>query len=80
MLLTTVNAPDKLYEALTEHVYYGYVPPSTDLNNPNAPSEQPNEARRVEEIIKGQSKDYYAPSSSAILDIVALKDNAEVEI
>ena len=79
-LLTHVNAPAKPYEALTEHVYYGYVPPSTDVNNPNAPDGQPDEARRVEEIIKGQSKDYYVPSGSAILDIVALEDNTEVEI
>ena len=79
-LLTPINAPSEHYEASTEHVYYGYVPPSTDVNNPHAPSEQPDEARRVEEIIKGQSNDYYVPSGSAILDIVALKDNTEVEI
>ncbi|MEM2673668.1 MAG: hypothetical protein QXG34_02995, partial [Candidatus Bathyarchaeia archaeon] len=51
-----------------------------DVNNPNAPEGQPDEARRVEEMRGGQSIDYYVPSGSAILDIVGYEDGTVIEI
>jgi hypothetical protein len=61
-----------------EHVYYGYVPPSRDVYNVNAPNA--TEAGRVQEMIKGKVVDYYVPSGSAVLDIVGIEDGTYFEI
>jgi len=69
-----------------EHVYYGYVPPSRDVSNPNveteaATAEMPEEeAGRVDELIKGTLVDYLVPSGMTLLDIVGLEDGTSVEI
>jgi len=80
IILISTNILVEAQERQSEHVYYGYVPPSTDVNNPNAPSDQPDEARRVDEMTNGQLIDYYVPSGSAILDIVGYEDDTTVEI
>jgi hypothetical protein len=54
-------------ESDSEHVYYGYVPPST-----NIPA--------VDEVIGGAKINYTVPSSTAILDVVGLIDGTNIEI
>jgi len=51
-----------------EHVYYGYVPPSTDI------------VPHVTELIGGNKINYTVPSGVAILDVVGLKDNTYIEV
>ncbi|MEM1515622.1 MAG: hypothetical protein QXH24_06195 [Candidatus Bathyarchaeia archaeon] len=80
VILAPANMLIDAQETQTEHIYYGYVPPSMDVNNPNAPEGQPDEARRVEEMKDGQSINYYVPSGSAILDIVGYEDGTVIEI
>ena len=50
-----------------EHVYYGYIPPSTDLVE-------------LIDLVDGVQYNYTPPSGSAILDIVGIHDNTKVEI
>jgi len=71
-------------QASPEHVYYGYVPPSTDVWNPNvvtgdAPIGERGE-RVVDEIIKGTLFNYTVPSGMTILDVVGLEDGTSIEI
>jgi len=71
-------------QASPEHIYYGYVPPSTDVFNPgvqtgDAPWERA-EASRVDEIIKGTLTDYIVPSGMTLLDIAGLEDDTSIEI
>ena len=49
------------------HVYYGYVPPSTDL-----PS--------LAELVRGKPVNFTPPSGHALLDVIAYQDNTRVEI
>ncbi|MEM1543208.1 MAG: hypothetical protein QXU09_04275 [Thermoproteota archaeon] len=50
-----------------EHVYYGYVPPTTNIP-------------QVAELIKGESVNYTVPEGVAILDVVGLDDGTYIEI
>jgi hypothetical protein len=49
------------------HVYYGYVPPSTDLP-------------ALDELVKGVKVNFTVPSGHALLDIVAYEDGTRVEL
>jgi hypothetical protein len=49
------------------HVYYGYVPPSTDLP-------------ALDELVKGAKMNFTPPSGHALLDIVAYEDGTRVEL
>ena len=53
-----------------KNVYYGYVPPSTDI----AANGQ------VEELIEGVYYNYTPPSGTAILDVLGLEDNTHFKI
>ncbi|MEM1581457.1 MAG: hypothetical protein QXK89_02970 [Candidatus Bathyarchaeia archaeon] len=59
----------------TEHVYYGYVPPTTSIAGGEGDYPQ-----QVEELNKGVSVNYTVPTSVAILDVVGLKDGTYIEI
>lgn len=50
-----------------QHVYYGYVPPSTDLPN-------------LAELVWGKAINFTPPDGYALLDIVAYQDDTRVEI
>ena len=64
----------------TEHVYYGYVPPSTDIAaGETAESNRPAPGE-VDEIIRGTVTNYTVPSGVAILDIAGLVDGTTIEI
>lgn len=58
-----------------EHVYYGYVPPTTD-----AAGGETDYPREVDELIRGTVISYTIPSGVAILDVVGLEDNTYIEI
>jgi len=49
------------------HVYYGYVPPSSDVG-------------AVDELVNGKMINYTVPSGNAILDVVGYYDNTKVEL
>ncbi len=53
--------------ASAEHVYYGYVPPSTDIEN-------------IDELINGEIRNYTPPPGTALLDIIGTEDNTKVEV
>ncbi|RLG80976.1 MAG: hypothetical protein DRO40_10355, partial [Thermoprotei archaeon] len=53
--------------ASAEHVYYGYVPPSTDIGN-------------IDELINGEIRNYTPPSGTALLDVVGIEDNTKVDV
>jgi hypothetical protein len=59
----------------SEHVYYGYVPPTTDVAGGEG-----DYPREVDELIKGTVISYTVPSGVAILDVVGLEDNTYIEI
>jgi len=76
MILTLT--PRNVQAAATEHVYYGYVPPSTDVVQwPTLEGGRPGE---VDEVINGVKINYTVPSGVAILDIVGLADGTMIEI
>lgn len=50
-----------------QHVYYGYVPPSSDLPG-------------LDELVMGVKMNFTPPSGHALLDIVAYKDRTRVEV
>lgn len=50
-----------------QHVYYGYVPPSTDL-----PS--------LDELVEGIKVNFTPPGGHALLDVVAYRDGTRVEL
>lgn len=69
-----------------EYVYYGYVPPSTDIAAlhtipPAAPVwEQRPAPGNVDEMTDGKRTNRTVPSGYSLLDIVGLEDNTRVEI
>ena len=70
-------------QAADEHVYYGYVPPSTDVLNPDVETEVPGtdpEESGVDELIKGTLINYSVPSGMTLLDVVGLEDGTSVEV
>ncbi|RLE37426.1 hypothetical protein DRJ17_06635 [Candidatus Woesearchaeota archaeon] len=50
-----------------EYVYYGYVPPSTDIGN-------------IDELINGEIRNYTPPPGTALLDIIGTEDNTRVSV
>jgi len=83
MTLTLTLAVTNAQVSTDEHVYYGYVPPSTDVYNPGVSTEAPapeTEARTVQEIIKGILVDYFVPTRMTILDVIGLQDGTSIEI
>jgi len=70
--------PTCVQASATEHVYYGYVPPSTDVVQwPTIEGVRPGE---VDEVIHGVKINYTVPSGVAILDVVGLVDGTSIEI
>ncbi len=61
-------AQTKAQAAVAEHVYYAYVPPSTDF------------IAQVDELIRGTMVNYTVPSGVAILDVVGVEDDTLIEI
>ncbi len=53
-----------------EHIYYGYVPPSSDIS----------QYWQVVELINGTYYNYSAPPGTALLDIVGTEDGTEVKV
>jgi len=62
-----------------DHVYYGYVPPSTDVAQWLEIEDIPRPGE-VDEIIRGTKINYTVPSGVAILDVVGLVDGTSIEI
>lgn len=52
---------------LARHVYYGYVPPSTDLPG-------------LDELVEGIKMNFTPPAGHALLDVVAYRDGTRVEL
>jgi len=69
-ILTSV--PTSAQVSADYHVYYGYVPPSTDTAGAAG--------GQVDELIRGELINYTVPSGVAILDIVGLVDGTTMEI
>jgi len=65
--LTLVSGQATVQASDSEHVYYGYVPPSTNIPE-------------VDELIGGVRINYTVPSGVAILDVVGLTDGTDIEI
>ena len=67
-----------------EHVYYGYIPPSTDIAQWLTIDISITETRptpgEVDEVIDGTKINYTVPSGLAILDVVGLEDGTSIEI
>lgn len=63
-----------------QHVYYGYVPVGTDVGWPGGWSEAPQLARALNDIVDGAVQTFVSPEGTALLDIVGIYDNTEVEI
>jgi hypothetical protein len=70
MILTPI--PTNAQVSIGEHVYYGYVPPSTNIATATG--------GQVDEVIHGQKINYTVPSGVAILDVVGLVDGTNIEI
>ncbi|MFQ6095719.1 MAG: hypothetical protein ACE5NN_06215 [Candidatus Bathyarchaeia archaeon] len=64
------------------HVYYGYVPISTDTGfpYPDEVSASPPPPRTILEIINGEHYRYIPPEGTALLDIIGISDGTNVEI
>ena len=67
VLLMLVMPLSILSSPQEEHVYYGYIPISRDMG-------------AVDELISGKVHTYEVPPSSALLDIIAIYDNTNVEV
>jgi len=76
LILTLV--PTKA-QAPATHVYYGYVPPSTDVAQWLTIQDVPRPGE-VDELIRGVKINYTVPSGVAILDVVGLADGTSIEI
>jgi len=81
MLLTSMVltlAPANAQVSL-DHVYYGYVPPSTNVAQWLEIEDIPRPGE-VDELIRGTKINYTVPSGVAILDVVGLVDDTSIEI
>ncbi len=67
IILAFLLVPVGMRAEAEKHVYYGYVPPSTDMGN-------------LDELINGRVYNYTPPSGTALLDVVGTEDNTEVEV
>ncbi|MBS7635119.1 hypothetical protein KEJ34_06485 [Candidatus Bathyarchaeota archaeon] len=76
IFLTMASATlPSLNSNINEHVYYGYVPPTTNIAG--GEGDYPGE---VDELIEGTVISYTVPSGVAILDVVGLEDDTYIEI
>ena len=66
-------------QASAEHVYYGFVPPSTDIAALLEIEDVPRPGE-VDELLGGTKINYTVPSGVAILDVVGLEDGTSIEI
>ncbi len=62
-----------------KHVYYGYVPPSTNVAQWLTIEDIPRPGE-VDEVIRGTKINYTVPSGVAILDVAGLVDGTSIEI
>ncbi len=74
LTIMSVTLPS-LNSNVNEHVYYGYVPPTTNIAG--GEGDYPGE---VDELIEGAVISYTVPSGVAILDVVGLEDDTYIEI
>ena len=68
MIISKTMAMIKKNAYSDTYVYYGYVPPSTDIGD------------QVVELINGTYYNYTPPSGTALLDILGLEDNAHFKV
>ncbi len=66
-------------QASAEHVYYGFVPPSTDIAAELEIDDVPRPGE-VDELLGGTKINYTVPSGVAILDIVGFEDGTSINI
>lgn len=67
LLLALLLLSPSVYGQPVGHVYYGYVPPSTDLP-------------ALDELVKGVKVNFTVPAGHALLDVVAYEDGTRIEL
>jgi len=66
-VLCTINTSLIQSQSSEDHVYYGYIPPTSNIGN-------------VKEILNGKTFNYSVPAGFALLDVLGLNDRTNISL
>ncbi|MFQ6094975.1 MAG: hypothetical protein ACE5NN_02415 [Candidatus Bathyarchaeia archaeon] len=78
VIVLTAKPPffSEISSASPEYAYYGYVPIGTDAGAPNLFPQR----RNIDELINGVVYNFTPPEGTALLDVIGIHDDTNVEI